>query len=167
MGFLRKHSLDLVCRAHQAGSSGDPEPPCRLPRATRVSRIASLGRPPVVPLCPFLGEGYPTKIDYRNKTRVPSYSNLSNLEDLVLQTAHLDSAYRSRYDFGTSETDLGRQGRAPVDGDALTNPAGGGYAPGPNPNLKKQSKNLSAQQGALRLVISFPVDCFDAPTACL
>ena len=31
---------------------------------------------------PFLGEGSPTKIDYRQKKRYPC-SNLSNLEDLV------------------------------------------------------------------------------------
>ena len=37
--------------------------------------------PPVVPfLTLFLGEGSPTKIDYRKKL-VPNYSNLSNLED--------------------------------------------------------------------------------------
>ena len=37
--------------------------------------------PPVVPFCPFLGEGSPTKIDYRNKSGTLILSSL--LEDLV------------------------------------------------------------------------------------
>ena len=37
-----------------------------------------------MPFYPFLGwEGSPTKIDYRKNNRVPTYSNLSSLEDLV------------------------------------------------------------------------------------
>ena len=36
----------------------------------------------VVPFHPFLGEGSPTDIYRLQKERVPTYSNLSNLEDL-------------------------------------------------------------------------------------
>ena len=36
-----------------------------------------------MPFYPFLGEGSPTKIGYRKQKRYP-YSNLSNLEDLVV-----------------------------------------------------------------------------------
>ena len=46
------------------------------------SPLVQLG-PPVVPFYPFLGGNSPTKIDNREKSRVPTYSNLSNLEDLV------------------------------------------------------------------------------------
>ena len=37
--------------------------------------------PPEVPFCPLLGQGFPTKIDYRQKGH--PYSSLSNLEDQV------------------------------------------------------------------------------------
>ena len=47
------------------------------------AEIPVLG-PPVVPFYRFfLGEGSPTKIDYRKRSRVPTCSNLSNLGDLV------------------------------------------------------------------------------------
>ena len=45
--------------------------------------------PPVVPFYPSLGEGSPTKIDYRKRTkthRAPLFEHLSNLEDLVLDS---------------------------------------------------------------------------------
>ena len=41
--------------------------------------------PSSAPLPFFWGEGSPTKIDYRKKQLIPTYSHLSNLEDLVAE----------------------------------------------------------------------------------
>ena len=51
--------------------------------------------PPVLPFYPFVGEGCPTKIDYR-KIRVATYSNLSNLEDLVAHPQKLPGGDSTR-----------------------------------------------------------------------
>ena len=44
-------------------------------------------RIPVVPSCPFLGEGSPTKLDEKKESWYP-YSNLKLLEDLVIPPFH-------------------------------------------------------------------------------
>ena len=50
--------------------------------------------PPVVPFYPFLGEGSPTKIDYRRKGILTLSSLLEDLEKITLKSKFISEAAR-------------------------------------------------------------------------